>query len=251
MAIARQDSIREGIGKYNQGDTQIDERTISELANEFMAFMGEEYSNKSFSEIMSGLYVNGKTYDISILGEIRSKEYAMAYVMTKIKEASLYQTDNPTFFSVKRENRFERAEIPFEATSLPEKPKEMGGFKTFLYKAFGFFEQEHKEYEKKYAQYRAYEQKKKYADKYNSVSLRYEEKLNREAGITERGEERVTRQKLGDLLDRQKNQENLERLAAADSKGHINSKEYKNFENALDKVNKLWGEYANKKKKKK
>ena len=218
------------------------EQELDHLNQEFCSLFCENHPDPSPQEMeqaLSEIQLDGKPFPFladpaALAGSLRdSGKYAAAYAMLKIRDQVLYQDQpdpskgNVVFMREGKPIALKREEGVLTA---PEAPQEMGRWKSFANKVFGAYQKEQDEYEAKRLRYE--EQKRAYDRQQLEKEARSQYKNQR------RREGERTRIPLSQLADEMKGLES--RLKEEDPWWHVNSRQYKEFRNALKEVNRLW-----------
>ena len=229
--------------RSNTGLSQEMENLTREFATTFCG--GDpDPSLQKIEEVLEDIQLDGRPFpffeDSGRQDEERkNKDALMAYAMLKIRDGVLYQNyGDPAKghvvwkreggpVALKRGPRAQDQEL--REVAPPVMPQEMGRWKTFANKVFGFYEQDWLDYETKRLQYeerrRAYEQRVLEQD----ARTQYKDRA-REVSRTQINFEELRK----DMAEAQK------KLEEGDPAFHINSRRYKDFISALRKVNQLW-----------
>ena len=243
LALAYEGRIINAVYGRN-GEISGEVKSIIEyLADEFDKLMGlsAEENKEVTKSAFSNVRINGGQKAFLKEDSWQNDRAARAYAMLKIKETLLYSknsntVDGKNHIVIKRGDNWEAVEERSQAAREPVKPKEPSGFKKFMNKTFNGYSEEIEKYNRELAKYN-----REVSEYERSLATkRYDELWIREAESTQsHSKGNVVKRSLQEL---RANGELDKRIKEADTRTHINSKEYKAFLTALKNVNDKWDE---------
>ena len=240
LAAAYESSILDAV--YGRKEIPEEAKSIIEyLAEEFDSFMGleKEENIEKTKDAFSNIRINGGQKAFLKEDSWRNDRAARAYAMLKIRETILYSkndrtADGKNHIAFKQGDVWEALTEAEQRTREPVKPKEPSGFKKFMHRAFNGYSEEIEKYNREVAKYNRevseYE-KSLVSQRYNDLGVKEAESAQ------EHSKTNVVKKSLQDL---RKGGELERRIKEADTRTHINSREYKAFLSALNNVNKKW-----------